>query len=222
MRSSIFDRADPLSAAETSEDRIAGSLVGMACGDALGAGYEFGQPLDDDVPVEMIGGGFYGWKPGDWTDDTSMAIAIAEAAAAGSDLRDGAAQDAIVRRWVEWSQEAPDVGIQTSAVLRAIANHPDSQSATAAAEAHHQQTGKSGGNGSLMRTAPVALAFLDDPDAIAEVARTISSLTHFDPDAGDACVLWCLAIRHAVLHAEFDLASGIDWIPQDRRTAGPS
>ena len=61
-------------------DRAAGVLIGMACGDALGAGYEFGPPLGPDVPVTMTGGGSFGWAPGEWTDDTSMAIAIAEPA----------------------------------------------------------------------------------------------------------------------------------------------
>lgn len=63
--------------------------------------------------------------------------------------------------------------------------------ALAAARALHERTGRTAGNGSLMRTAPVALAFLGDPGA----------LTHHDPEAGEACVLWCHAIRHAVLGA---------------------
>ena len=61
-------------------DRAAGVLLAMACGDALGAGYEFGPPLGADVVVVMAGGGSFGWAPGEWTDDTSMAIAIARSA----------------------------------------------------------------------------------------------------------------------------------------------
>ena len=68
-------------------DRAAGVLLGMACGDALGAPYEFGPPLGTDVPVIMAGGGSFGWSPGEWTDDTSMAIAIAEVSAEGRDWR---------------------------------------------------------------------------------------------------------------------------------------
>ena len=71
-------------------DRAAGVLLATACGDALGAGYEFGPPLADDVTVGMVGGGPFGWAPGEWTDDTSMAIAIAEVAATGADLRTAA------------------------------------------------------------------------------------------------------------------------------------
>ncbi|MGV1037450.1 MAG: ADP-ribosylglycohydrolase family protein [Candidatus Nanopelagicales bacterium] len=198
-------------------DRVAGVLVGVACGDALGAGYEFGPPLADEVRVWMVGGGSFGWEPGEWTDDTSMAIAIAEVAATGADLRDSSAQDAIVRRWVQWAAEANDVGIQTRSVLQAAADAGTARAATEAATALHKRSGRSGGNGSLMRTAPVAQAYLHDPAAISEAARTISSLTHYDQDAGDACVLWSLAIAHAVLRAEFDLRAGLEFLPTDRR-----
>ena len=80
-------------------DRACGVLLGTAAGDALGAGYEFGPPLAPDAPVDMIGGGLGPFKPGEWTDDTSMAIAIAEIAATGTDLRDEEAQDYIAERW---------------------------------------------------------------------------------------------------------------------------
>ncbi len=60
-----------------------------------------------------------------------------------------------------------------------------------------------------MRTAPVALAYLDDEAALVEAARAVSELTHYDPEAGDACVLWCLAIRHAVLTGVLDARIGL-------------
>jgi ADP-ribosylglycohydrolase len=59
-------------------DRAVGALLGTAAGDALGAPYEFGPPRGPDLDVAMTGGG--PWEPGEWTDDTSMAIAIAEVA----------------------------------------------------------------------------------------------------------------------------------------------
>ncbi len=68
-----------------------------------------------------------------------------------------------------------------------------------------------------MRAAPVALAYLDDEDGLAVAARAVSELTHFDPEAGDACVLWCLAIRHAVLTGELDARIGLGCIDDDRR-----
>jgi len=61
----------------------------------------------------------------------------------------------------------------------------------------HARTGRTACNGSLMRTSPVALARLGDPDAIAQAATAVSALTRADPVAGDACVLWCLAIDRA-------------------------
>jgi ADP-ribosyl-[dinitrogen reductase] hydrolase len=62
-------------------ERAAGSIAAMAAGDALGAGYEFGPPLPDDQVVLMAGGGVFAWQPGEWTDDTSMAIPILQALA---------------------------------------------------------------------------------------------------------------------------------------------
>ncbi|OBG78127.1 MULTISPECIES: ADP-ribosylglycohydrolase family protein [unclassified Mycobacterium] len=199
-------------------DRSCGTLLGSAAGDALGAGYEFGLPLEVDVPVDMIGGGLGPFKPGEWTDDTSMAIAIAEFAATGADLRDENAQDYIVERWEFWARTAKDVGNQTRSVLSTAGRRGISaRTAREESAALHQRTGHTAGNGSLMRTAPVALAYLDDEVALAEAARAVSELTHYDPDAGDACVLWCAAIRHAVLTGELDARVGMGHIPVERR-----
>jgi hypothetical protein len=61
-----------------------------------------------------------------------------------------------------------------------------------------------------MRTSPVALAHLGNTDAIAHAARAISDLTHADPAAGDACVLWFLAIDHAIRTGKLDVRVGLD------------
>jgi ADP-ribosyl-[dinitrogen reductase] hydrolase len=199
-------------------DRAQGVLLGTAVGDALGAGYEFGPPLSDSTPVGMIGGGTFDWEPGEWTDDTSMAIVIATVATSMADLRSPEAHDEIVSEWIRWSSNAKDVGAQTRRVLsRVHSGVASGAAAKIAAQAFHQHQGRSGGNGSLMRTAPVALAYLDDADGLAEAARSLSSLTHYDPEAGDACVLWTLAIRHAVLTGEIDIRKGLSAIPEDRR-----
>ena len=143
------------------DDRTEGVILGTAAGDALGASYEFRPPVHASEQVHMRRSSI--WKAGEYTDDTSMAIAIAEVAARGVDLRDEAAQDAIVRRWYEWSLESPDVGVQTRAVLSSAAHGGDITAARARAESKkfHEESGRSAGNGSLMRTAPVALAYLD-------------------------------------------------------------
>ena len=199
-------------------DRAVGVLLATAAGDALGAPYEFQPPRGPELDVAMVGGGAFGWKPGEWTDDTSMAIAIAEVASTGADLRDEAAQTAIVRRWYDWSRTATDVGNQTRSVLDETGRRGISAAtALAVSRELHDRTGHTAGNGSLMRTAPVALAYLDDEEGLAEAARAISALTHADPDALDACMLWCLAIRHAVLTGELDVRVGMDRLPADRR-----
>ena len=193
-------------------DRASGVMLAMACGDALGAGYEFGPPFEGEVL--MKGGNGFNWAPGEWTDDTSMAIPILRAAASGRDLRDETVLNEIVAAWIDWAKTAPDVGVQTSGVLRGI--DPTASAARASAKRIHDARGRSGGNGSLMRTAPVALAYLNDPAGLGEAARAISDLTHFDEDAGDACVLWCLAIRHAILTGEADVRVGLSALSPDR------
>ena len=128
-------------------DRAVGVLLGTAAGDALGAAYEFGPPRGPELEVAMVGGGSFSWEPGEWTDDTAMAIAIAEVAATGADLHEEQALDALVRRWHEWLHDAKDVGIQTGSVLRASARDDISaQTARAASKALHERTGRTAGN----------------------------------------------------------------------------
>ena len=197
-------------------DRAAGVLLGLACGDALGSGYEFGPPRIHGEDVSMGGGGGFGWEPGEWTDDTSMAIAIAQTAATPAGLRSDGALDTITARFVIWAGEAKDVGVQTGHVLSAVRWNPTAAAATAAAADWFRRTGKTG-NGSLMRTAPVALAYLNDPAGLDKTAHAVSALTHGDTEAGEACALWCQAIRHAVLHGSFDgLWAAVSRLPADR------
>ncbi|MDR7253399.1 ADP-ribosylglycohydrolase [Nocardioides sp. BE266] len=203
-------------------DRVEGVLLGAACGDALGVPYEFGSaPLAPGEVPRMIGGGLGPYAPGEWSDDTQMAVVVAQVAAEHG-LRDEAALDRVVDGWVGWLRDgASDVGNQTRSVLAEVGagglTRP-AHDARLASYSLHAQTGHTAGNGSLMRTAPVALAFLDDPAALAEQARAISGLTHADPLAGDACVLWCLAIRHAVLGGEVpDLGDLVGEVPSERR-----
>jgi ADP-ribosyl-[dinitrogen reductase] hydrolase len=86
-------------------------MLGLAAGDALAAGYEFRAPPSGEA--RMIGGGLGNWEPGEWTDDTQMAVCIAEEAATGA-----VGVDKVADRFLAWYQEGPkDVGAQTSAVL---------------------------------------------------------------------------------------------------------
>ncbi|KQU58094.1 ribosylglycohydrolase [Rhodococcus sp. Leaf278] len=174
-------------------DRARGVLLGTAVGDALGAGYEFGYP-SPEAEIDMIGGGSFDWAPGEWTDDTSMAVCVARALETGGDVDDIAEN---FRAW--FAQDPPDVGNQTRSVLSQTTRTGAEMTAVAAS-----LPGRTGGNGSLMRTAPVALAYLDGAAGCLAAASRISALTHSDPRAGDACQLWSHAIRYAVLHGTYD------------------
>lgn len=179
--------------------RAAGSLLASAAGDALGAGYEFTHPTSD-TEIGMIGGGLGNFAPGEWTDDTSMTVAIAEVTASGIDLRTPAGLDAVAANFVRWYDSSPpDIGNQTAAVLR---SRPTSAAAMAAAAAAIE--GRKGGNGSLMRTAPLGFAFLGDQAATTEAAAAVALLTHDDPVAVQACQLWSLLIEHAVRTGDLD------------------
>lgn len=91
-------------------DRAVGAVPGSAAGDALGAHYEFGPPLPSNTPVDMIGGGAFGWVPGERTDDTQMALAILGVLAVGSNDR-----GEVQRSFRRWYESGPaDIGIQTS------------------------------------------------------------------------------------------------------------
>lgn len=181
--------------------------MASAAGDALGAPHEFGPALPSDSELRMTGGGTLGWAPGEWTDDTQTALAVLEPLARG---RFGAALMADVEQGLlDWKASGPrDVGGQTRAVLEAaLATGEPLTEVTAAWQASHPG---SAGNGSLMRTGPVALARLDRVD-LARLAAEVSALTHADDDAIEACVLWTAAIARAI-EAPVSPGGEIDWV----------
>lgn len=197
-------------------DRACGAMLGTAVGDALGASYEFGLAKVGAEGPRMLGGGLGGFAPGEWTDDTTMAWCILDVAATGADLRTEDALTQIARRFRDWyDSRPPDIGNQTRRVLGAAGSEPTGATMTATSYDLHAQTGHTAGNGSLMRTAPVALPHLDDPTAVAEAARRIGAMTHYDQHAQEACVLWSLAIRHAILHGELDVRAGLGYLDAD-------
>jgi ADP-ribosylglycohydrolase/predicted protein tyrosine phosphatase len=216
-------------------DRIVGVLVGTACGDALGAPHEFGPPIPFDVPLVMSGGGPFGFAPGEYTDDTAMAIPIAQAVAAGADLNDKNVIAGILQAWIDWLAVTKDVGAQTGSILRQLLkvasdvegeitlHRLNEARCRDLSKSHHARSGRSAGNGALMRTAPVALGFLKDAagnydaEGLTRAARRIAELTHWESTAAEACILWCHAIVHAIHTGEFDVRVGIDWIPAESR-----
>lgn len=189
---------------EAIDDRRAGVLVASAAGDALGAGYEFGPPMPDDAPVGMIGGGPFHVAPGEWTDDTAMAVPIAEAVAQGLDPTGPEFEDHVASRWLEWAaSNPPDIGNQTRAVL-SDAETPDAEGLRDASLAFYARNPeRAAGNGALMRTAPLGLATMTEWGFFT-TAEALSELTHGDPVSGEACGIWTYAIHHALVHGTLD------------------
>lgn len=198
-------------------------MAWTAAGDALGAGYEFGPPLPDGTHVTMCGGGPFGWLPGEWTDDTSMAYVLArEVADPDGDLIALTTQNAVARAWGNWSRTAPDVGAHTHRVLSLAMAHPlwaDQPAAClrSAAIEVHQASQWTGGNGCLMRTAPIGLAYPQDPHKTTVAATIYAGMTHADPDAIEACVLWSELIRLAVATGNLDPGRALRQVRLSRR-----
>lgn len=189
----------------TFKSRAIGALLGLAVGDAVGATLEF-KPRDTYTPLtDMIGGGPFRLAPGVWTDDTAMALALAESLAECGELD---AND-LMRRFIAWWREgeysprgdAFDIGMTTRAALARFEATGQALAGSTAAN--------SAGNGSLMRLSPIAIrgATIDLATMRAE-ARQQSATTHGAPACLDACDGWAVLLRELILGAEFRAAVG--------------
>ena len=172
-------------------ERFRGALLGLACGDALGAAVE-GWPRPDIAGAFGTLRDFQAgpiWAHGETTDDTAQAVDLAESLLATAEFD----PDDLMRRFVAWLRTGgKGIGITTHAALSA---HIGGAGARDAARVAHDSTGGlSAGNGGLMRAAPVALRHAADPAAIADVARRQTAVTHFDPLAGHAAAAFCLGL----------------------------
>lgn len=134
----------------------------------------------------MAGG--RGWDAGEWTDDTAMALCLAECTGAHGVPLD---LDDLARRYAAWAASGPkDIGITTR---QAIAGARSADDARRNAEGVHAASGRTAGNGTVMRVAP--LAFWPGSAAeLLEAARQDARLTHRDPVAGDASAALCAAL----------------------------
>src|SRR3954468_19990010 len=161
-------------------DRANGALLGLAVGDALGTTFEFErieQPasprLATGPATDVVGGGPFDLPAGAVTDDTQMAVCLARSVAERGALD----IDDVAARYVGWGREAFDIGNQTHDALGRIAR---GESAARAGLATWRDSGqRAAGNGSLMRAAPLGVAYAGRPDAI-EAAIAESAITHAD------------------------------------------
>ncbi|MFH8434826.1 ADP-ribosylglycohydrolase family protein [Streptomyces sp. NPDC018007] len=174
-------------------DRAAGAVVGSAAGDALGAPFEFGPAgvftaRFPDGAGTLCGGG--GWDPGEATDDTQMAVLVAESLLEcdGLDLPE------LFGRFRRWAAGDPkDIGLQTEDVLTGGA--PWDQ----AAALHFQVNGRAAGNGSLMRASTSAVYFARaGRTRTMEAARRIAALPHGDRAAWEGTAVLHELIRVAL------------------------
>ncbi|MEZ4697598.1 MAG: ADP-ribosylglycohydrolase family protein [Rhodothermales bacterium] len=181
---------NPIDTQHSVIDRARGCLLGLAVGDAVGTTLEFSyrgsfEPIDD-----MVGGGPFGLTPGQWTDDTSMALCLAT-----SLLQNGFDPADQMRRYVKWRDTGYfsstgrcfDIGNTVSAALRRFEANGDPFSGSA--------NPQSAGNGSIMRLAPVVLFAWPDEEQIRKLARDSSRTTHGTAEAVDACEMLADVLR---------------------------
>lgn len=186
--------AIPDTSARAVRDRAVGALLGLAVGDAVGTTLEF-QPRDSYPQLtDMIGGGPFRLNAGEWTDDTAMALALADSLFGKADLDEAD----LMHRFVQWWQVGTysctgkcfDIGITTRSALSRWQKTGDPFAGSIAPN--------TAGNGSLMRLSPVAIRFFRDRPRLRDVAARQSRTTHAAPEAVDACVAFAEVLADAI------------------------
>ena len=176
-------------------NRKTGALIGLAIGDAVGATLEF-QYRDMHPPVEdMVGGGVHDLKPGQWTDDTSMALCLGYSLQEkGFDVEDQ------LDRYLKWYEKGYcssknhcfDIGITTKF---ALINYKRTHDTIAEYSTH------SAGNGALMRLAPIPIYYncpeydLESIKDLLDKTRLSSMSTHHNEISEDACAYFSLLLN---------------------------
>lgn len=204
-------------------DRVLGSFLGLSMGDALGASTEF-RPrsfLQQNPVSDIRGGGTWGLKPGQWTDDTSMALCSAVSLILNGDFNP---YDQMVHfKWwrvkgyLSSTGECFDIGNATASAIetflrrqnqlkQTLRNNDDSFIDYLPGEeikknGFNPYCGKTdhAGNGPLMRLAPIPLFFYREPSIAIEIAGASAALTHGDQRAIDSCRYYAALIVAAIL-----------------------
>ena len=195
------------------QDKQRGCLIGLAVGDALGAAIEFQPPGTFDPVTGYRAGGPHGLEPGEWTDDTSLALALADSIArAGWDINDQA------RRYVAWWTKGEysvngkcfDIGVTTRSALSRFQQTGDGRRSGDVSE-------RASGNGSIMRLAPVPIRYVGHfPDQIHQLATLVaeSSLTtHASPQCLSSCRYFALVLVGLMHGLDRDEVLSPDWKP---------
>jgi ADP-ribosyl-[dinitrogen reductase] hydrolase len=196
------------------KNRFVGCLLGLACGDAVGTAVEF-KPRGTFPPVtDMVGGGPFNLRAGEWTDDTSMALCLAVSLLE----KDGFEPADQMERYCRWQDEG---------YLSSNGRCFDIGNTVAAALGQYRVTGEpfsgatapfAAGNGSLMRLAPLAMYYAGEMGQVVHYAGESSRTTHGAREAVDGCRLLgkmiALALRgeakEEVLFNAVDASLGIE------------
>ncbi|MBX9695302.1 MAG: ADP-ribosylglycohydrolase family protein, partial [Cyanobacteria bacterium] len=168
---------------KTKLDKYLGCLLGLACGDALGTTLEFTHPGSFHPISDMTGGGPFDLEAGQWTDDTSMALCLADSLIACEDFD---AEDQM-ERYVRWWQKGYlsstgccfDIGNTTKEALSRFIQTGNPYSGSNARSTQ--------GNGSIMRLAPIPMFYVRDPAEAIEKSGQSSMTTHAANSCIDAC-----------------------------------
>lgn len=191
-------------------DRALGAMVGLAVGDALGAPVEFCRRDTFEPVTDMRPGGFFKLPAGAWTDDTAMALCLAESLLASPDLD----HKDLLDRFCDWAAKGANtstgvcIGIGQN-TLRVLGNYHR----TGALQAPKTRQ-KSDGNGALMRLAPVPIRHWRDLANTRRIADEQSRTTHYSEISANACELTAAVIA--------ELIAGRPWsealcVPQNPR-----
>ncbi len=177
-----------------STDHQRGTFLGLAIGDALGAAIEFKPPGAFPKVTGFRGGGPHGLAAGEWTDDSSMALALADSiASVGWNLNDQACRYLAWWRKGEYSVNGRcfDIGITTQSALRRFEK-------TGNAKTSGDTSERASGNGSIMRLAPVPIRYADlfpaDLEELVSYLIESSLVTHASPQCLSACAYMGLVL----------------------------
>lgn len=192
--------------------RYLGALLGLAAGDAVGTTVEF-SPRGSFKPVTgMTGGGPFQLKPGEWTDDTSMALCLAESLITKNAFNP-ADQMARYLNWWQWGYLSStgtcfDIGMTVRTALDKFADTGEPYSG--------DTSPRTAGNGSLMRLAPVVLFAYPDIDTAIQLAADSSRTTHGAAEAVESCQLFAALLCSALAGARKEnLLASISYSPTE-------